>query len=58
MKLLIRIRLANSATAKKKQTMSTGIIISTQARGSRPPKQSAWKIPVPTTPMRAHIITA
>ena len=58
MKLLIRMRLANSATARKKQTMSTGINIRTQASGSNPPKQSAWKMPVPNTPISAHIITA
>jgi hypothetical protein len=54
----MRIRLANSATAIKKQTTITGISISTQATGSRPPKQSAWKIPVPNKPTIIHQTTA
>jgi hypothetical protein len=33
--------LANRATARKKQTMSTGIAMNIQASGSKPVKQSA-----------------
>jgi hypothetical protein len=50
----MRIRLANRATARKKQTINTGIIIITQASGSSPPKHSAWNTPVPKTPTMIH----
>jgi hypothetical protein len=50
----IRIRLANRATARKKQTISTGMSIITQASGSSPPKHRAWNTPVPKTPTTIH----
>ena len=50
----IRMRLANSATARKKHTINTGMDIKIHATGSIPPKHSAWKIPVPNRPVTIH----
>jgi hypothetical protein len=50
----MRMRLAKRATAMKKQTTRMGMNMSTQAMGSRLPKQRAWKMPVPKRPTRTH----